>query len=330
MLENGHARLLRSLPPYAARRPPAPARAVPLRRRSPARSSAWAASARAPGSCSSLGRDDHDPLFLQLKEAQASVLGAVPRQERDSRITASGWSPGQRLMQAASDVMLGWLSRSDGIDGVSRDFYVRQLWDGKGSAAVDVMEPSVLTLYGRLCGWTLGTGSRALRETRPLSQATWAATTGSTKPSRASAEQYADQRDDYAALRIGGLHRSGQGRSRALATHSPHGGDGLAAHPHHRFGGRAATTPMGWPRRGVRRLLGRTGAPQLPSRCARGLASRSGRLSKGATSWEMRRHASWRRRCRSSGLRPFSALGARQGQPDGEGARRSRRVSRQS
>ena len=47
---------------------------------------------------------------------------------------------GQRLMQAASDIMLGWI-RTDGVDGVSRDFYVRQLWDGKGSAVVETMEP---------------------------------------------------------------------------------------------------------------------------------------------------------------------------------------------
>ncbi len=100
-----------------------------------------------------LGSDDRDPLFLQAKEAQASVLepflGKSKHANHGQRVVA-----GQRLMQAASDVMLGWI-RTDGIDGVSRDFYVRQLWDGKGSAVVDVMEPSVLTMYAKLCGWTL-------------------------------------------------------------------------------------------------------------------------------------------------------------------------------
>ena len=79
-----------------------------------------------------LGRDNQDPLFLQAKEAQASVLepflGKSKHANHGQRVVA-----GQRLMQAASDVMLGWL-RTDGVDGVSRDFYIRQLWDGKGSA----------------------------------------------------------------------------------------------------------------------------------------------------------------------------------------------------
>src|SRR6476660_468044 len=75
-----------------------------------------------------LGRDGQDPLFLQAKEAQASVLepfvGKSRHANHGQRVVA-----GQRLMQAASDVMLGWL-RTDGVDGVSRDFYIRQLWDG--------------------------------------------------------------------------------------------------------------------------------------------------------------------------------------------------------
>jgi hypothetical protein len=64
---------------------------------------------------------------------------------------------GQRLLQAASDIMLGWL-RTPGIDGVERDFYLRQLWDGKFSADVDTMSPSTLDIYARLCGWTLARG----------------------------------------------------------------------------------------------------------------------------------------------------------------------------
>ncbi len=61
---------------------------------------------------------------------------------------------GQRLTQAASDIMLGWI-RLDDVDGVSRDFYMRQLWDGKGSAVVETMNPKAMTSYAQLCGHTL-------------------------------------------------------------------------------------------------------------------------------------------------------------------------------
>jgi hypothetical protein len=61
---------------------------------------------------------------------------------------------GQRMMQAAPDVMLGW-ERIITIDGVERDFYIRQLWDSKGSAEVEAMDPAELEAYGRVCGWTL-------------------------------------------------------------------------------------------------------------------------------------------------------------------------------
>ena len=88
-----------------------------------------------------VGRDNEDPLILQMKEAQASVLepflGKSQFSNHGQRVVE-----GQRLMQAASDMMLGWI-RTNGIDGVERDFYVRQLWDSKASALVDVMEPRV-------------------------------------------------------------------------------------------------------------------------------------------------------------------------------------------
>ena len=61
---------------------------------------------------------------------------------------------GQRLMQAASDIFLGW-QRIEGLDGVRRDFYVRQLWDWKASAAIDTMEPAILPIYAGMCAWTL-------------------------------------------------------------------------------------------------------------------------------------------------------------------------------
>src|SRR5271170_4188197 len=100
-----------------------------------------------------LGRDHDDPLFLQVKEAQASVLerfldkSTYPH--HGERVVA-----GQRLMQAATDIFLGW-QRIKGLDGVSRDYYVRQFQDWKGSADVDTMLAPGATLYSRLCGATL-------------------------------------------------------------------------------------------------------------------------------------------------------------------------------
>jgi len=103
-----------------------------------------------------LGHDAGDPLFLQVKEAEASVL--------EAHVGRSGYAnhgqrvvEGQRLLQASSDIMLGWL-RTPGLDGVERDFYLRQLWDGKFSADVDSMSPFALDIYARLCGWTLARG----------------------------------------------------------------------------------------------------------------------------------------------------------------------------
>jgi uncharacterized protein (DUF2252 family) len=102
-----------------------------------------------------LGRDGQDPLFLQVKEAEASVLeghlGVSEFPNHGQRVVT-----GQRLMQATSDIFLGWLGVDAGIDGpVARHFYVRQLRDWKGSAEIERMIPSGMTAYGRLCGWTL-------------------------------------------------------------------------------------------------------------------------------------------------------------------------------
>ena len=100
-----------------------------------------------------IGRDSGDPLFLQAKEARPSVLEAFCGKSefgnQGQRVVE-----GQRLMQAASDIFLGFL-RTTGIDGKRRDFYIRQLWDWKTSAEVQSMLPSGMSLYGRLCGWTL-------------------------------------------------------------------------------------------------------------------------------------------------------------------------------
>jgi uncharacterized protein (DUF2252 family) len=99
------------------------------------------------------GRDDVDPLFLQVKEAQPSVLAAHLRPTTEVNEGARVVS-GQRIMQATGDVFLGW-EQVAGTDGVTRDFYVRQLGDWKGSVSVEKMVPEGLRLYGRLCAWTL-------------------------------------------------------------------------------------------------------------------------------------------------------------------------------
>jgi uncharacterized protein (DUF2252 family) len=100
-----------------------------------------------------LGRDADDPLFLQFKEAQSSVLepfaGRSRYRQHGRRVVE-----GQRLMQAAGDQLLGWMT-AQGLDGERRDFYVRQLWDGKGSAEVELMSPRDLQTYAEVCGWTL-------------------------------------------------------------------------------------------------------------------------------------------------------------------------------
>ena len=100
-----------------------------------------------------LGRDHDDPLFLQIKEAQASVLERfLPKStysHHGERVVA-----GQRLMQAATDIFLGW-QRIKGLDGVNRDYYVRQFQDWKGSADVDSLLVPGATLYSRICGATL-------------------------------------------------------------------------------------------------------------------------------------------------------------------------------
>jgi uncharacterized protein (DUF2252 family) len=99
------------------------------------------------------GRDENDPLFLQFKEAEPSVLepflGKSEFAQHGERVVE-----GQRMMQAASDVMLGW-ERALAEDGVERDHYVRQLWDAKSSAHVELMPPHMFEVYGEICGWTL-------------------------------------------------------------------------------------------------------------------------------------------------------------------------------
>jgi uncharacterized protein (DUF2252 family) len=101
-----------------------------------------------------LGSDESDPLFLQVKEAEKSVLsrytGASRHANQGQRVVA-----GQRLMQASSDIFLGWQRIEKGLDGQTRDFYVRQLRDWKFSVDIETMAPDGMRLYGQLCGWTL-------------------------------------------------------------------------------------------------------------------------------------------------------------------------------
>ena len=100
-----------------------------------------------------LGRDDRDALFLQAKEAGRSVLedhlGQAAQPNSGQRVVE-----GQRLMQTVSDIFLGW-QRISGIDGRTRDFYVRQLRDWKSSVEVEAILPRGLQVYAQLCGWTL-------------------------------------------------------------------------------------------------------------------------------------------------------------------------------
>jgi uncharacterized protein (DUF2252 family) len=100
------------------------------------------------------GRDESDPLFLQVKEAQTSVLsrfvGASKYTNQGERVVA-----GQRLMQASSDIFLGWDRTEIGLDGQQRDFYVRQLRDWKYSLPIEAMVPRGMRAYGEACGWAL-------------------------------------------------------------------------------------------------------------------------------------------------------------------------------
>ncbi|MFF0428064.1 DUF2252 domain-containing protein [Streptomyces sp. NPDC004520] len=143
--------------------------------------------------------DGVEPLFLQAKEAQASVLEEYAERSlyvnEGERVVA-----GQRLMQAQSDIFLGW-TRVTGPDGVNRDFYVRQLRDWKFSAPIERMIPAGMKVYAQLCGWTL-----ARAHARSGDRIALAAYLGGSKKFDHAiadfAEAYADQNeDDYRALR---------------------------------------------------------------------------------------------------------------------------------
>jgi uncharacterized protein (DUF2252 family) len=142
--------------------------------------------------------DGDEPLFLQAKEAQPSVLadycGGSQYTNQGERVVA-----GQHLMQAESDIFLGW-THTPGPDKVDRDFYVRQLKDWKFSFPIEAMIPSGMTVYARLCGWTLARAHARSGDRIALA----AYLGGSAKFDQAIAdfaETYADQNErDYAAL----------------------------------------------------------------------------------------------------------------------------------
>ncbi|MEU7722502.1 DUF2252 domain-containing protein [Streptomyces tibetensis] len=146
-----------------------------------------------------LGRDDDDPLLLQAKEAQESVLAAHSGGDRydnqGRRVVA-----GQRLIQTTSDILLGW-THAVGLDGQERDFYVRQLRDWKGIAQPETMDPDLLRLFGRLCGASLARAHA--RSGDPVAIAAYLG--GGDRFDRALtvfAQAYADQNErDFAALR---------------------------------------------------------------------------------------------------------------------------------
>lgn len=144
------------------------------------------------------GRDDNDPLFFQAEEAQQSVreefVGGRRRASNGARVVQ-----GQHLMQEASNIFLGYQSVV-GLDGVARDYYIRQLRDWKGAALVEAMNPAAMAAYGRLCGWTLARAHA--RSGDRVAIASYLGTSDSFDQAIAEfSEAYADQNErDYDAL----------------------------------------------------------------------------------------------------------------------------------
>ena len=149
-----------------------------------------------------------DVLFLQAKEAEASVLERFTKRSAYSNHGARVVA-GQRLMQASSDILLGW-HRTEGIDGVPRDYYIRQLQDWKGSVDTDNAIPQGMKLYGELCAHTLARAHA--RSGDRIAMASYLGANPTFEKALARfAEAYADQNErDYeafaAACRSGRLH----------------------------------------------------------------------------------------------------------------------------
>ena len=147
-----------------------------------------------------LGRDSSDPLFLQVKEASRSVL--EPFTDRSKfRNQGRRVVEGQRLMQAAGDIFLGWLHAAHDLDdGKPRDFYLRQLWDSKTSADIGRMRAGEMGLYARLCAWTLARAHARSGDSTAVAGYLGASDVFD-RAIATFAEGYADQNErDYAAL----------------------------------------------------------------------------------------------------------------------------------
>ncbi|MFF9624975.1 DUF2252 domain-containing protein [Streptomyces griseosporeus] len=159
-----------------------------------------------------LGKGDDDPLLLQAKEANESVLAphtaSLSYDNQGRRVVT-----GQRLIQTTSDIFLGW-TRAVGLDGVGRDFYVRQLWDWKGIARPDTMDPGLLRLFAQLCG--AGLARAHARSGDPVAIAAYLG--GSDRFDRALAafaQAYADQNERDADA-LAAAVASGRVRASAL------------------------------------------------------------------------------------------------------------------
>jgi uncharacterized protein (DUF2252 family) len=145
-----------------------------------------------------IGNGESDPLLIQVKEAEASVLEKhLPRSRR--RHHGRRVVEGQRAMQSSSDIFLGW-DRIESIDGVARDYYFRQLWDWKGSADLERVEPESLELYGRVCGLVLARGHARTGDPVMISAYLGRGRSMATALAEFS-RRYADQNDaDHAAV----------------------------------------------------------------------------------------------------------------------------------
>ena len=172
-----------------------------------------------------LGRDNADPLFLQAKEAQASVLepflGKSEYANHGQRVVE-----GQRLMQAASDIMLGWIHIKSGLDGQERDFYLRQLWDAKGSARHRGDGAERDARVREAVRPDARKGRTPARGTRSRSRAISGRAMSSTGRWPSFAESYADQNErDYDALKQAVDSGRVKGRERSV-TNEREGSDG--------------------------------------------------------------------------------------------------------
>jgi hypothetical protein len=146
-----------------------------------------------------VGRDEDDPLILQVKEAGESALAPYVGSRRGGH-QGRRVVEGQRLMQAGGDILLGWMT-AEALDGVERQYYVRQLWDQKGSARPERMDPPRMIAYARICGATLARAHARTGDRIAIAAYLGSGTTFDDAVAR-FAELYAEQNErDYAAMR---------------------------------------------------------------------------------------------------------------------------------